>query len=347
MFGKLMNSFYYGKSGKGDFRKEDLPKTRWQLFWSMLKVRLSGLCRLNLMTLVAFIPLIIVLILFVENVINSLVIITEFQNYLLTGAFTESFTEEMLAALAQGGVVDEASGYAYFFSVVFASLSSSLLYLIPCILITGPVQAGMAYVTRNWSRDEHAFIWSDFKDAVKKNWKQGLAISAISSLLPIVVYVGYTYYGDMAEQSLFFIVPQMLIVMVAVVWFLGTTFMYPMMVSYEVKFKALVKNSIMLAIARLPHTVGVRIATVLPIAVLMALITLIFGANGLMYALLALLLYYVLFGFALARFVFASFTNGVFDKYINAHIEGAQVNRGMAAPEEDEEEEDDEQHADE
>ena len=44
-----MNSFYYGKSGKGDFRKEDLPQNRWQLFWEMLRVRLSGLFRLNLM----------------------------------------------------------------------------------------------------------------------------------------------------------------------------------------------------------------------------------------------------------------------------------------------------------
>ena len=47
MFGKMMNRYYYGKSGKGDYTKEDLPQTRWQLFWEMLRVRLSGLVRLN------------------------------------------------------------------------------------------------------------------------------------------------------------------------------------------------------------------------------------------------------------------------------------------------------------
>ena len=46
MFGKMMNRYYYGKSGKGDYTKEDLPQTRWQLFWEMLRVRLSGLIRL-------------------------------------------------------------------------------------------------------------------------------------------------------------------------------------------------------------------------------------------------------------------------------------------------------------
>ena len=44
MFGKMMNRYYYGKSGKGDYTKEDLPQTRWQLFWEMLRVRLSGAC---------------------------------------------------------------------------------------------------------------------------------------------------------------------------------------------------------------------------------------------------------------------------------------------------------------
>ena len=50
MFGKFMNNYYYGKAGKGDYRKEDLPRTRWQLFWEMLRVRFSGLVQLNLIT---------------------------------------------------------------------------------------------------------------------------------------------------------------------------------------------------------------------------------------------------------------------------------------------------------
>ena len=38
MFGRFMNNYYYGKSGKGDYRKEDLPTNRMQLFWEMLRV---------------------------------------------------------------------------------------------------------------------------------------------------------------------------------------------------------------------------------------------------------------------------------------------------------------------
>ena len=56
MFGKMMNNYYYGKSGKGDFRKEDLPQNRRDLFRDTLKTRLSALCRINLMYMVIFLP---------------------------------------------------------------------------------------------------------------------------------------------------------------------------------------------------------------------------------------------------------------------------------------------------
>ncbi|NLC32709.1 MAG: hypothetical protein GX781_05385, partial [Clostridiales bacterium] len=61
MFGKFMNNYYYGKSGKGDYQKQDLPGTRWQLFWEMLCVRLAGLFRLNLVTAIAWLPMMYIL----------------------------------------------------------------------------------------------------------------------------------------------------------------------------------------------------------------------------------------------------------------------------------------------
>ena len=45
----LFNSFYYGKAGKADFTPDQLPKNRVQLFFSMLRVRFSGLIGLNLL----------------------------------------------------------------------------------------------------------------------------------------------------------------------------------------------------------------------------------------------------------------------------------------------------------
>ena len=335
MFGRMMNSFYYGKSGKGDFRKEDLPKNRWQLFWAMLRVRLSGLCRLNLMTIAAWLPLIILIGYCVTTVFNGVVVAGDYQNYLETGDLG-NLTEESIALLEgmdiQTALVD----------VIQQTIQIFCLWAIPCILITGPVQAGIAYVTRNWSRDEHAFVWSDFKDAVKENWKQALGVSAITSVLPIVVRTGYQFYGLQAQSSLLFVVPQMLIVVVSVVWALGLVFMYPMMVTYKVSFGQLIKNSLIMAIGRLPQTVGVRLVMLLPLALSLGA----FYVTGSLLPFLILGAYYILIGYSLTRFVFASFTNGVFDRFINSRMEGAQVNRGLAAEDDlddDEEEEEKEE----
>ena len=341
MFGRMMNNFYYGKSGKGDFRKEDLPKNRWQLFWEMLRVRFSGLCRLNLMTVAAWLPLIIVMALFIINVINVLNNQLQFQEYLENGTLTETFTEDTVKRLAEAKITDMETMAVASFDVLKIELIKLFLLFIPCILITGPVQAGLAYVTRNWSRDEHAFIWSDFKDAVKENWKQALGVSAITSVLPIILYVGYQFYGQQAQNNVIFMVPQMLLVMICVVWALSLVFMYPMMVTYKVTFGQLIKNSMVMAIGRLPQTAGIRLLMLLP--TLIAGVAFFFTGSPI--ALLVLGAYYIIIGFAFFRFVCASYTNGVFDKFINSHMEGVQINRGLAS-EEDEEEEEEEQQED-
>ena len=62
-----MNSYYYGKSGKGDYTPDDLPKNRWQLFMEMLRTRMSGLCRMNLMYFVAWLPAMIAISLWVVS----------------------------------------------------------------------------------------------------------------------------------------------------------------------------------------------------------------------------------------------------------------------------------------
>ena len=36
MLKNLMNRYYYGKAGKADLTPDDLPTTRWQLFWETI-----------------------------------------------------------------------------------------------------------------------------------------------------------------------------------------------------------------------------------------------------------------------------------------------------------------------
>ena len=304
MFSKWMNSFYYGKSGKGDYTPENLPTNRWQLFWEMLRVRLSALVRLNLMYVLPWLPTMIVL------MIGALSFLTSLNNMVDSG--------EVIA-------VGELLG-----SVV----APTLLLLVPCITITGPFTSGVCYVTRNWARDEHAFIWSDFKDAVKENWKQSIVISFITSLVPLMLYVCWNFYGSMANDNAFMVVPQVLTMMIGLMWCLGVTYFHPLIVSYKLRMRDVMRNGLLLAVARLPMSIGLRLLHALPMII--GVVLMLFVSP--MYCMLGLFAYYLLIGFSLSRFVTASYTNAVFDKYINAKIEGAVVNRGLYVPDDDDDE---------
>ena len=338
LFGRLMNNYYYGKSGKGDFRKEDLPENRWQLFWDMLRTRLSALCRLNLMYVLIWLPAMIVIVVTYMSGIPNLNTIMAAQDGTLKQMVEESagtenaltYTDEQIAELAKVNPAE------YMESTVY----SMLLLLIPCIAITGPFTAGVSYVIRNWARDEHAFIWSDFKDALKENWKQGLAVSVITALVPMLVYTGWQFYGRMAAAQPVMFLPQILVLMIAVMWAICVTYVYPMMVTYQLKMKDLLRNCLLLGVARLPMSIGIRLLHCVPLLLGVALSY--FWSP--VYAVLIVGAYYIMIGFTLSRFVTASYTNAVFDRFLNSRIEGAKVNQGLreTGDEDDEEDEDEE-----
>lgn len=315
-----MNSYYYGKSGKGDYTPDDLPKNRWQLFMEMLRTRMSGLCRMNLMYFVAWLPAMIAISLWVVS---------------FGVALNNSFPVD-----EAGNIIEEvaANGVQSFWQTLNDMNFMTLLILIPCIAITGPFTAGLSYVTRNWARDEHAFPWADYKDAIKANWKQGLLVSTITGCVPFLVYICWRFYGDMAVGNAVWVIPQMLILMLGILWALAVTYMYPMMVTYQMNFRTIIRNSFILAVGRLPGSVGIRLLHCVP-TVLFTVIFLLTLQPGVLMLLFA---YYLIFGFAFSRFITASFTNAVFDKYINSRIEGAQVNRGLSQ-ENDDDDDDDEQ----
>ena len=373
--GKLMDNYFYGKSGKGDFRKDDLPDTRMKLFRDTLRTRLSGLCRLNLIYMLIWIPAALVLLLNVSNLWNRIQTEAAISEYNYTEYAELLQSKEMELTLSEEDynqyreylqerdrVYADASYEAYLERVgadsegvltreQFQAVQTNgatemqngllwlLIYLFPCIAITGPFTAGLSYVTRNWARDEHAFAWSDFKDAVKSNWKIPLLLSTITGALPALIYQGWITYGRMANQNMIMAVPQMLVVMVGAIWAISITYMYPLTVTYDLKAKGVLRNGLLLGIARLPFSVGIRLLHCVP-TVIAFIAVWFFGVDPL-FGLILLCGYYMIIGFGLSRFITASYTNAVFDRFINPQIEGAKVNQGLREKEDfgDEEEE--------
>lgn len=346
MFNKFMNNYYYGKSGKADFTPDDMPETRMQLFLEVLRTRFSQLMRLNLIYLLIWLPTLLVL---SFGLIGSLNVLTSIDPE--TAVVSEDGTPveasgEVITTTTKDGqeiVIEHIFTYEEGAKHLQSLLFWTLVLLFPCIAITGPFSAGVSYVTRNWARDEHAFIWSDMKDAMKQNWKQSLPISVITGALPMIVYMSWTFYGNMAATRPLMVVPQVLVLMITLVWAFSVTYMYPLIVTYELKMRDVIRNSLLLAIARLPMSVGIRLLHCVPA---LLFIGLSFVLGFIQWGIMLMFLYYVLLGLALSRFVTASYTNAVFDRFINPKIEGAKVNRGLKEMDDEDDDEDEEDEED-
>ena len=211
------------------------------------------------------------------------------------------------------------------------NITTTLLIAIPLFIIASLGRPGMMYVLRNWARDDHSFVWQDFKEAIKGNWKQALPLGLINGLSFFLFYIAWVTYGELASgTSWAFSIAQGLMLVLLIVWWMMNEVVYTMMVTYEMKFSVLIKNSVLMVIARLPIAFLILLGTV-AVPVILSFIPMPYGF-------LVMFLFYALIGFALTGFVQASFSNYCFDKYLNPRIAGAEVNKGIYTPDEDEEE---------
>ena len=300
----FFDRYFYGKAGKRDYSEMDMPKNRVSLFFLVLKDHFFDLIKINFLQLVFWLPFLI------WTYINLMAIQTIDTQTLLD---MENGAQQLMGTMA-------------------SYLVMWLIGLIPCTAITGPSSAGAAYVMRNWARDQHAFLFSDFKDAFKSNWKQALPVSVITALVPALAYTAVMYYGTLASRNTVMLFPLVLVFSATLMWVLMLPLLYPMMIGYELKFSALLKNALFMAAARLPQLMLARLITFVPIA---ALLMGLYIGNALV--ILVVSLYYMLFGFAFSRLVYASVANSVFDKFLNPHIEGAPVGMGLRPHSEEDE----------
>ncbi len=175
------------------------------------------------------------------------------------------------------------------------------LVLLPCLLIAGPATAGVTYVLRNWARDEHAWIFSDFKDAWKMNWKESLIIMFINGLALMLFYVNLTFYRTMATQNMVFVVLYYFMLMIGLIYAMMNIYIFPMLVTYKLKVRQIFKNAMIFTLAKLPHTFAIF---VLMVALFIASIWYIFPVFfvGLTFP--------MLIGVSLANWVFYKYMGG-------------------------------------
>ena len=119
------------------------------------------------------------------------------------------------------------------------------LTLLPVVTF-GPATAAMTKVCRNWSQERNAFMWADYWEAFKKNFKQGFAMGLIDLFFMAGFAVAIPTYSEWSKNSRLMFVPFVICLSCCIVFFMMHFYIYLMIVSTELSLKKILKNSFFL-----------------------------------------------------------------------------------------------------
>lgn len=218
----------YTKEGPG-VSKDAPEKHRFFLFFELFFRKFTKLIWLNFIYFVTLLPLI-------GGVFLSVKIHPDITNAINNGTF------------------DGIGGLPLF---VFTGDIIGLGLLILSIFVTGPATAGFTYVLRNFQREEHAWVFSDFREHFRKNYKQGVLMGLIDVILAVLLYVAFVFYVyqmpvTMPDMGLLSTIGATLIVIISVLFVFMHFYIYVMMVTFQLTFKQLLQNAFLFALGKLP-----------------------------------------------------------------------------------------------
>ncbi|HEY5586279.1 MAG TPA: DUF624 domain-containing protein [Ruminiclostridium sp.] len=201
----------YNKPGPG-VDKDAPSKPSFFVFFEVLKRKFWHLLRVNIMFVIFNIPALLIA-------------------FFMSSVYMQKITID-------GGLGDF---YIRFFLAAFMTL-------LPIIAV-GPVQAGFTYILRNYSREEHSFIWWDFKETFVKNFKQGMAITGIDIVVIYILGIALNFYTS--SSNLISVAATSFVVLSLVIFSMMHFYIYPMLVTVKLSVKDIYKNALIFSILKL------------------------------------------------------------------------------------------------
>ena len=124
------------------------------------------------------------------------------------------------------------------------------------ILCFGPAQAGMTYILRNYSREEHAFVWSDFKEHALKNAKEGIAICLVDFAVFCLLAIALNFYWQALGQYSWAVIALGVVILACVMFAMMHLYIYPMLVTFKITVKQIYKNALIFSVLKFLPNLG-------------------------------------------------------------------------------------------
>ena len=126
----------------------------------------------------------------------------------------------------------------------------------------GFVNVGAAYVTRGIVMGDPVFPYSDFFYAIKRNWRQGLIVGLIDSV--ILALLGFDlYYLFTSASRVFDYFLLWTTVGIALIYIFMRYYLYLQMVTFDLSIRKLLKNSLIFSILGLKRNVLALLGTLI------------------------------------------------------------------------------------
>ena len=136
------------------------------------------------------------------------------------------------------------------YTLIYKLTSLSFVAMAAFIPILVPVCA-LSKLTKKIACDEPVFIFSDFLDAMKNNWKQGLLIGVMDYPFVLLFSLIFSFYFENFSSDIFFIICAAFTVILALYFCFMQIYLPLFAVSFELSFIDLIKNAAIFSVINL------------------------------------------------------------------------------------------------
>ena len=279
--------FNYSKEGPGVLANAP-PKGPFALFFEILSRKFFKIVTINLMYVLFSLPALFLAYLAAPYLLH-----------LFFPAFTADSLFQALSAASTGQTTADLKSATDFYMIMFYLLTALTTFGMSYIVV-GPVLAGVTYLLRNYAREEHAFVWMDFKESAKANFKQSMATCALSIVALALMAFDYFFFNSDALGS-----PVLQGVMTGVVLVLTLIitlmlmYVYPMMVTFRASLAQIYRNAFLLAIGKFLPNLGILLLNFFLLFLLPILVAYIAPSATVFFT----LLYFILLAFGLTLYI--------------------------------------------
>ena len=217
-------------------------------------------------------------------------------------------------------------GFFAFFEIYFRNfwnfVKIDLIYWAMSIPLftNGMAKAGLTHIARSATREKHAFVFSDFFETVKKNWKQSLILGILNVVATAILALDVWYFWNAtaADTGLFSIIG----LGVALFLLVSATFMkyyvWLLTITFDLPIRLLLKNSFHFVFLNLWRNILIAVT----LGVFYAALYFLAVLNPFCFVLATILLVFVLPGFKtflVQANVFPAVKKYMIDPYYREH----------------------------